>query len=62
MAENELMDLDGALMLIEQVTGWEPSRQTIKSWVKNGKVDGRQVGGRWFVSRESLNEMLLANK
>ena len=62
MAQNELMNLDEANQLVAETTGWQPSRQTVKSWIKNGKVDGRQIGVRWFVSRESLTEMLLANK
>jgi len=29
---------------------------TLRTYIRHGKLAGRKVGGRWFVSEESLRE------
>ncbi len=58
MAENKLMPIDEAPIMIFEATGWTPSKQTIKAWIKKERIKGKQVGGRWFVEKDSITEML----
>ena len=59
MAENSMMiPLVDVPSEVEKCTGWRPNKITCKLWLDAGKVDGRKIGGRWFVNRDSLDSLL----
>ncbi len=32
--------------------------QTIRRYLKNGRLRGQKIGGRWLINEESINELL----
>jgi len=44
--------------VVQTLTSWTPRRATVRNWVKDEKIDGRKIGGRWFVNRSSLEQFL----
>lgn len=32
--------------------------QTITRWLKSGKIQGKKIGRRWFIKRETIDALL----
>ncbi len=37
------------------------SEETVRRWIKEGKVEGIKIGGRWFVKKKSLERVIEDN-
>ena len=45
-------------VLVSQVAGpLKMSSQTIRNWIRNGKVEGRREGKRWYVRRTDVERL-----
>lgn len=34
------------------------SEETVRRWIKEGKIEGYKIGGRWFVKRQSIKSLV----
>ena len=37
------------------------SEETIRRWIKEDKLEGIKIGGRWFVKKKSLERVIEVN-
>lgn len=35
--------------------------QTIRRYIKNGRLRGQKIGGRWLINEDSINELLASS-
>ncbi len=58
MAEQMMIPIAEVPAIVEKRSNWKPDLRTVRSWASSGKINGRKIGGRMFVCKISVEEML----
>lgn len=54
------MKKQGRISCQEAATRAMVSRETIRDWIHNGRLDGIQYAHNWFICEQSLNRVIEA--
>ena len=54
----EMIPINEVSGIVNDVIGWRPELSTVRDWAKTGKIVSRKIGGRIFISRQSVQVML----
>ena len=46
----------------EFTPGSEPARKTVLNWIKDGAIEGIEIGGKYYVYEDNSDAQFLINK